>query len=292
MIVARTVEEIRAAVQQLRGNRPNSTVGFVPTMGYLHEGHASLMRKSVEKNEISVLSIFVNPIQFGPNEDLDRYPRNESGDLQLAGQCGIDIVFLPSVDVMYPQATKTKIRVAEVTEGLCGASRPGHFDGVTTVVAKLFNMVKPDRAYFGLKDAQQVAVIQQMVNDLNIDVEVVPCQIVRETDGLALSSRNVYLSDEERRQALVLSESLQMAHSLIREQAAITAGELMDIIIKNIQAMPLANIDYVEIVQYPSMERFAASVQLPEQKSDILIALAVRFGNTRLIDNLYLPYQS
>ncbi|WP_028593564.1 pantoate--beta-alanine ligase [Paenibacillus assamensis] len=292
MIVARTVEEIRAAVQQLRGNRPNSTVGFVPTMGYLHEGHASLMRKSVEQNDISVLSIFVNPIQFGPNEDLDRYPRNESGDLQLAGQCGIDIVFLPSVEVMYPQATKTKIRVAEVTEGLCGASRPGHFDGVTTVVAKLFNMVKPDRAYFGLKDAQQVAVIQQMVNDLNIDVDVVPCPIVREADGLALSSRNVYLSDEERRQALVLSESLQMAHSLFREQAAISAGELMDIIVKHIHAMPLANMDYVEIVQYPSMERFAGSAKLPEQKSDILIALAVRFGKTRLIDNLYLPYQS
>ncbi|MCR8842928.1 pantoate--beta-alanine ligase [Paenibacillus sp. SC116] len=292
MIVARTVEEIRAAVQQLRRNRPNSTVGFVPTMGYLHEGHASLMRKSVEQNEISVLSIFVNPIQFGPNEDLERYPRNESGDLQLAGQCGIDIVFLPSVDVMYPQATKTKIRVAEVTEGLCGASRPGHFDGVTTVVAKLFNMVKPDRAYFGLKDAQQVAVIQQMVNDLNIDVQIVPCPIVREADGLALSSRNVYLSDEERRQALVLSESLQMAHSLIREQSTITAAELNDVIVKYIQAMPIANIDYVEIVQYPSMERFAASVQLAKHNSDILIALAVRFGNTRLIDNLYLPYQS
>ncbi|TVX92922.1 pantoate--beta-alanine ligase [Paenibacillus agilis] len=291
MIVARTVEEIRAAVQQLRTNRPNSTVGFVPTMGYLHEGHASLMRKSAEQNEISVLSIFVNPIQFGPNEDLERYPRNESGDLQLAGQCGIDIVFLPSVEVMYPQATKTKIRVAEVTEGLCGASRPGHFDGVTTVVAKLFNMVKPDRAYFGLKDAQQVAVIQQMVNDLNMDVQIIPCPIVRETDGLALSSRNVYLSDEERRQALVLSESLQMAHSLIREQSTITAAELNDVIVKHIQAMPIADIDYVEIVQYPSMERFAASVKLGEQKSDILIALAVRFGNTRLIDNLYLPYQ-
>lgn len=286
MLIARTVEEARAAVRELKekqGDREVS-VGFVPTMGYLHEGHASLLRKSRMENGISVLSIFVNPLQFGPNEDFSRYPRDEERDLQLARDNGVDLVFLPGAEAMYPKPVKTKVSVAEVTDLLCGASRPGHFDGVSTVVTKLFNIIQPDRAYFGMKDAQQLAVIELMTEDLNIPVTVVPCPIVREADGLALSSRNVYLSVEERRQALVLSQSLQLAEGWLKESGGDYNG-VKRLIEQHIRTSPLADIDYVELMEYPSIRPVYSMSSEQLKGARILIALAVRFGRTRLIDN-------
>ncbi|WGU95514.1 pantoate--beta-alanine ligase [Paenibacillus dendritiformis] len=289
MITVRTIAELRTAVRRLRQEAEQQSgraeVGFVPTMGYLHEGHASLMRQAKEQCSVTVLSIFVNPIQFGPNEDLAQYPRDEERDLKLAASLGIDIVFLPAPEEMYPQPTKTTIHVREVTEPLCGASRPGHFDGVTTVVAKLFHIVKPDRAYFGMKDAQQVAVIQQMVDDLNFDVTIVACPIVREADGLALSSRNVYLSGEEREQALGLSRSLRMAEEWLREEPELTAEEVKSRIRQVICQAPLADIDYVDILTFPALQALPPDEAVGHAGSDVLIALAVRFGRTRLIDN-------
>ncbi|WP_376717954.1 pantoate--beta-alanine ligase [Paenibacillus forsythiae] len=261
-------------------------VGLVPTMGYLHEGHASLLRRAGEMCGTVVMSIFVNPIQFGPNEDYEAYPRDEQRDLELAEREGADIVFIPSVDVMYPRPTRTKIAVSSLTTRLCGASRPGHFDGVTTVVAKLFNLVQPEYAFFGLKDAQQVAVLRQMVEDLNMNVEIIPCPIVRERDGLALSSRNVYLSAEERRQALVLSRSLQEARKAVEEGRAETAGEVRELLTSVISGSPLADIDYAEILTFPGLEPLEGGLPLTGAEGEIIMALAVRFGRTRLIDNI------
>ncbi|MDT3426781.1 pantoate--beta-alanine ligase [Paenibacillus forsythiae] len=285
MRVVRTVEQLREAVGFMRrtGQGP---VGLVPTMGYLHEGHASLLRRAGEMCGTVVMSIFVNPIQFGPNEDYEAYPRDEQRDLELAEREGADIVFIPSVDVMYPRPTRTKIAVSSLTTRLCGASRPGHFDGVTTVVAKLFNLVQPEYAFFGLKDAQQVAVLRQMVEDLNMNVEIIPCPIVRERDGLALSSRNVYLSAEERRQALVLSRSLQEARKAVEEGRAETAGEVRELLTSVISGSPLADIDYAEILTFPGLEPLEGGLPLTGAEGEIIMALAVRFGRTRLIDNI------
>ncbi|GGG05073.1 pantoate--beta-alanine ligase [Paenibacillus aceti] len=266
-------------------------VGLVPTMGYLHEGHASLLRKSRAENDLVVLSIFVNPIQFGPNEDLDRYPRDAERDLALAEREGVDAVLMPSVEEMYPQPIRTKVAVAELTSLLCGASRPGHFDGVTTVVSKLFHIVSPQRAYFGQKDAQQVAVVARMVKDLNFDVEIVPCPIVRESDGLALSSRNVYLSTEQRAAALVLSRSLKQLEAEVSSGKSITTGEAKGQLFHHIGSEPLAEIDYVEMVAFPSMEPLQEANSLNselEAHGGILAAVAVKFGATRLIDNVLL----
>ncbi|OXM88275.1 pantoate--beta-alanine ligase [Paenibacillus rigui] len=285
--VIRHIQQLRAAIRQARAKDSTLRVGFVPTMGYLHEGHASLLRAARQQCDLVVLSIFVNPLQFGPNEDLSRYPRDEQRDLALAEAEKADIVFLPSVEEMYPTPTQTVVSVSGVTERLCGESRPGHFDGVATVVSKLFHMVQPDAAYFGQKDAQQVAVIQQMVQDLNIPVQIVPCPIVREADGLALSSRNVYLEPEQRRQALVLSSSLKLAESLVAEsKGAIDVSELHKAIIEHIRQSPLAEIDYVEIVAYPTLQPVARL----RDASSVLIALAVKFGKTRLIDNTLISF--
>lgn len=286
--VIRTIAELRQAVKAFRrGASEDAKVGFVPTMGYLHDGHASLMRRSVQDNGFTVLSIFVNPLQFGPNEDLARYPRDEARDVALATKEGVDVVFLPAVEEMYPEyPLLTTIGVANVTDRLCGASRPGHFDGVATVVAKLFNLVQPDRAYFGQKDAQQVAVVERMARDLSIPVEIVPCPIVREADGLALSSRNVYLSHEERTEALALSRALGMAEGWIAEGA--TSGELIAKLSAGIRRSPSADIDYVEVVSYPNMEPLAEDAPLRGTAGKLLIAVAVRFGRTRLIDNMLL----
>ncbi|MBO9597786.1 MAG: pantoate--beta-alanine ligase [Cohnella sp.] len=283
--IVRTIAELRQRIKAYRRAAPaETTVGFVPTMGYLHEGHASLLRRSVAENGLTVLSIFVNPLQFGPNEDLARYPRDEQRDVALAMQNGVDMVFMPSVEEMYPDyPLLTNVSVSSVSERLCGASRPGHFDGVATVVSKLFNIVQPDRAYFGLKDAQQVAVIAQMVKDLSIPVEIVPCPIVREQDGLALSSRNVYLNAEEREQSLALSRSLAKAEQWI--DAGATAEGLANKIAEDVRQAPSADIDYVEIVTYPGMQPITGSSPLAEYEGSVLIALAVRFGRTRLIDN-------
>lgn len=282
MMIVHTIQEVRAYVREQR--LAGKTVGYVPTMGFLHQGHLSLIEAAKEQCDVAVMSIFVNPLQFGPNEDFDRYPRDLERDAALAAQAGIDLIFAPSVDEMYPAGngkSLTHVDVEQVTTGLCGASRPGHFQGVSTVVTKLFNIVLPDRAFFGMKDAQQVAVIQQMVYDLNLPVEIVPCPTVREADGLAMSSRNVFLTDEERAQALVLSRSLRAAQELVargeRDVAAIVAAVRAEI-----SGQPLAQIDYVELVQF----RGLAPIQKIEEPA--LLALAVRFGKTRLIDNTVL----
>ncbi|WP_134699007.1 pantoate--beta-alanine ligase [Ammoniphilus sp. YIM 78166] len=277
MKIVDSIESLRKWVAENKAN--HQTVGFVPTMGFLHEGHMSLVDAAKNRADVVVMSIFVNPLQFGPTEDLDRYPRNLERDQQMAEARGVDLLFVPTVEEMYPQAVKTVIHVSGVTERLCGASRPGHFDGVATVVCKLFNMVQPDFAFFGEKDAQQVAVIQQMVYDLNLPIEIVPCPIVREKDGLAMSSRNVYLNEEERKQALSLSQALREA-----EQAYLdgrTPQEVRQLMLEKIQAEPLAEIDYVELLSYPSLEPLESL-----ESSSFICALAVRFGKTRLIDNL------
>ncbi len=279
MELVRTIESVRAAVRAAK--RAGKRVGFVPTMGYLHEGHLTLMRQARSECDLVVVSIFVNPTQFGPNEDFSRYPRDLERDLSLCGTVPVDLVFHPEVAEMYPQPYLTTVSVSKLTSGLCGASRPGHFDGVASVVTKLLNIVAPDVAYFGQKDAQQVAVIRRMVIDLNMDVEIKPVPIVREADGLAMSSRNVYLSAEERQAALVLSRSLRMA----RER--VVAGErdmgaLQSAVLEMIQAEPLANIDYVQIVDYDTLE------PVSQLGGRALLALAVRFGKTRLIDNVVL----
>ncbi|MEK3881416.1 pantoate--beta-alanine ligase [Paenibacillus sp. PL2-23] len=287
MKICRTIAGLKQQLGELR--QEGKTIGFVPTMGFLHEGHASLMRQAKEQNEAAVLSIFVNPTQFGPNEDFDRYPRDEERDLELAEQNGMDLVFLPSVEEMYPRKPLTSVLVSGVTTRLCGASRPGHFDGVGLIVSKLFHIVQPDRAYFGMKDAQQVAVITQLVEDLNFNVDVVPCPTVREPDGLALSSRNVYLSAQQRSQAVVLSQSLQLAKEWI-PQPGMTAGELVERVKNHIRGASGAAIDYVELLRFPSLEELSADAAINELPYTVILALAVKFGNTRLIDNsLYEP---
>ncbi|WP_310550095.1 pantoate--beta-alanine ligase [Paenibacillus glufosinatiresistens] len=285
MKTVRTVDELR---QELRLRRAQGTgaVGLVPTMGYLHEGHASLLRQARKACGTVVMSIFVNPLQFGPNEDYETYPRDEARDLALAAREGADLVFIPSVQEMYPKENRSQIIVSRLTSKLCGASRPGHFDGVTTVVSKLFNLVQPDFAFFGMKDAQQVAVLKQMVFDLNMNVEIVPCPLIREEDGLALSSRNVYLSGEERRQALVLSRSLREARSAFEEGRLETAGELRSLLTEVISSSPLADIDYAEVLTFPELEPVEENAPLSGVEGEIIMALAVRFGRTRLIDNI------
>lgn len=287
MKIIRNITELRQELNQFRARSNwNGTVGLVPTMGFLHEGHASLISRARDVNGLVVLSIFVNPIQFGPGEDYETYPRNEEKDVALAESKGVDIVFIPTVEEMYPTPTKTTIRVSEVTQLLCGASRPGHFDGVTTVVSKLFHIVQPDQAYFGLKDAQQVAVLQQMVHDLNMNIDIVPCPIVREADGLALSSRNVYLSSEERKQALVLSRSLHDVMGALNDEMAVKASVVREKLVNLIGASPMAVIDYVEVLTFPELNRVNEDTLLTDITGQIIMAVAVKFGKTRLIDNM------
>ncbi|WP_456395657.1 pantoate--beta-alanine ligase [Desulfurobacterium sp.] len=273
----RTVKEMKGLAEAFK--RTGKTVGFVPTMGYLHEGHLSLVKKARRENDIVVMSIFVNPTQFGPNEDFEKYPRDEERDSKLAEKEGVDILFLPSVEELYSKPYRTYVEVEEITDALCGAKRPGHFRGVTTIVTKLFNIVKPDRAYFGKKDFQQYKVIEQMVKDLNMDVEIIGCPTVRENDGLAMSSRNVYLSPEERKSALSLYNSLKLAKKLIEngEKKASTIKKEMERFI--LSHSNVKKIDYIEIVDQDSFKE----VELVKKGN--LIALAVFVGNTRLIDN-------
>jgi pantoate--beta-alanine ligase len=283
MKVINRINELKQELRQLRSERNNGTVGFIPTMGYLHAGHFSLVTEAQQQTDIVVMSIFVNPLQFGPNEDFDKYPRDHERDLRMAREAGVDIVFLPETAEMYPKPIKTTVSVAGITEQLCGASRPGHFDGVATVVTKLFNVVQPDKAFFGTKDAQQVAVIAQMVQDLNMNVTIVPCPTLREPDGLAMSSRNVYLTEEQRKQAVVLSEALKQAERQIRE-GELTWQEIKKQAIEHISTAPLARIDYVELLAYPSLQPVESEVT--GSPHSIVLALAVKFGHTRLIDNL------
>jgi pantoate--beta-alanine ligase len=285
--IIRHIAELRQEIEAYRRARSlTATVGLVPTMGFLHEGHASLIRRAAAENDLTVLSIFVNPLQFGPGEDYDRYPRDEQRDLSVASASGASLVFIPNVEEMYPEPMRTTVSVSELTDKLCGASRPGHFDGVATVVSKLFHIVLPDRAYFGLKDAQQVAVIARMTRDLHMPVDIVPCQTVRETDGLAMSSRNVYLNPDERKQALILSQTLSLIPGWIED--GMTDAELAVRIRGRIRSQPLAEIEYVEIVTYPDLQPPGADRPLRDTQEPLLVALAVRFGKTRLIDNVLL----
>ncbi|PRX35805.1 pantothenate synthetase [Orenia metallireducens] len=279
MEIFKTISEIRKYVKQER--RAGKTIGFVPTMGYLHQGHLTLMKEAKKDNDIVIVSIFVNPTQFGPTEDYEQYPRNLEYDATLAKEVGVDIILAPEVEEVYLKGAVTTVRVDGLTDRLCGASRAGHFDGVCTIVSKLFNIVNPDKAYFGQKDAQQVLVIKKMVADLNFDLEIITVSIVREADGLAMSSRNKYLNQKEREAALVLYRSLQLAEQLVA--AGETDAKLIkEEIIKLINQEPLAKIDYVEIVNQDNLE------DINKIQGEILIALAVYIGETRLIDNLML----
>jgi pantoate--beta-alanine ligase len=277
MRVIERISDLKAVIRSQRSS--GKTIGFVPTMGYLHEGHMSLVKASREDNDFTIMSIFVNPAQFGPNEDFEKYPRDMERDTRMAEEAGVDIIFAPSKDEMYPDGYKTYIEVEDITEVLCGKTRPGHFKGVTTVVAKLFNIVEPDKAYFGQKDAQQVIVIKKMVRDLNMNLEVATCPIIRENDGLAMSSRNTYLSVGERRAAVILSKSLFEAQDLIKDGER-NAAKLVQYICERISTVSFAEIDYVEITDFENLEK----VEVID--GNILIALAVRFGKTRLIDNI------
>jgi pantoate--beta-alanine ligase len=260
--------------------RSGQTIGFVPTMGFLHEGHLSLMRRARQENDVVVVSIFVNPTQFGPNEDLNAYPRDFERDKKLMAKEKVDISYFPSVEQLYPQGYTTYVEVkGPMTQALCGRSRPRHFRGVTTIVTKLFHLVTPQRAYFGQKDAQQVAVIKQMTRDLDFDIEVVVCPTVREADGLALSSRNAYLSPQHRRDAVVLSKSLFEAREMItggeRRSAAVSRH-----ITERINEVPDAVIDYVAVVDARTL------ADAETIRGETLIAVAVKLGGTRLIDNI------
>lgn len=274
MKIATTVLETRNTVKNWR--KEGYTVGLVPTMGFLHEGHASLIKKCREQNDKVVVSVFVNPTQFGPNEDLEAYPRDLEKDKALCESLGADLILHPEPSEMY-QNPKTYMNIEGLSDNLCGKSRPIHFKGVCTVVSKLFNIVAPDRAYFGQKDAQQLAIIKKMVQDMNFDVEVVCCPIVREEDGLAKSSRNTYLSDEERKAALCLSKSVKKGMEIIKE--GISAKEVLDEMKKVINQEHLAKIDYVSMVDSLTME----DVETVDR--DVLVAMAVYIGKTRLIDN-------
>jgi pantoate--beta-alanine ligase len=276
MEILRTVDSVRQWVRAQREAR--RAVHFVPTMGYFHEGHLSLMRRAQHDNGAVIVSIFVNPLQFGAGEDYNRYPRDFERDRQMAQSVGVEAIFYPDVAEMYPAGYQTEVRVKELSKPLCGKSRPGHFEGVATVVLKLFNIVTPDRAYFGMKDYQQLRVIQQLVRDMNLPIEIVPCPIVREPDGLAMSSRNVYLTPEERTAATVLYRSLQWAQEQV-EWGERDASKLREGVFQRIAAEPLARIDYVEVVDAETLQ--------PVERIDhpTLIALAVFFGKARLIDN-------
>ena len=276
MKVVKTIQEAREIIAAWR--KEGLSVGLVPTMGYLHEGHQSLIAKSVSQNDRTVVSVFVNPIQFGPNEDLEAYPRDLNRDMQLVEATGGDLIFNPEPSEMYPPHFTSFIDTTETTELLCGAVRPIHFRGVCTVVGKLFNIVRPDRAYFGQKDAQQLATIRRFVRDLNFGIEIVPCPIVREADGLAKSSRNIYLSAAERQAALILSKSLKLGKEAI-ENGEKDAKKVIEIIKANLATEPLARIDYVEVVDFENIQR------VDTISGETLVAIAVYIGKTRLIDN-------
>ncbi|ORX24563.1 pantoate--beta-alanine ligase [Thermoanaerobacterium sp. PSU-2] len=277
MMVVEKIQDVREIIKSQK--KQNKKIGLVPTMGYLHDGHLSLIKKAKENSDFVCASIFVNPIQFGPNEDYDKYPRDVERDIKLLENQGCDLVFIPSVEEMYPDERLTTITVRKITDKLCGAYRPGHFDGVCTVVAKLFNIFTPDIAVFGQKDAQQVAVIKKMVEDLNIPVEIIASPIVRDEDGLALSSRNTYLTDEERRAALILNKSLKEAEKLLVSGER-SAEKILDAVRKTLEDEPQCKVQYVLCVDPDTLD------DLNTIGDKALIAIACYIGNTRLIDNL------
>ena len=279
MVVFQKNDEIKSFVTGMK--KMGRTLGFVPTMGYLHEGHLALVREAKKTCQAVIVSIFVNPTQFGPQDDFDRYPRDSERDLRMLEEEGVDAVFMPSVPEIYPQGYVTYVTLKGLTDCLCGRSRPGHFDGVATVVTKLFNIVRPDKAFFGQKDGQQVLVVRKMVDDLNMEPEIVTVPTVREPDGLAMSSRNSYLRTEERKAAPVLFRGLRAA------QAAFDNGErnperLCRIVMDMLAREPLASVDYVEIRSLPNLEPVKIITR------PVLLAEAVYFSKTRLIDNIIL----
>ncbi len=285
MYVVEKISDCKATLEALRhdGNM-KKRVGFVPTMGYLHAGHASLIEKARAQNEVVVVSIFVNPLQFGPHEDLDKYPRDLQSDLALCERLGVDIVFTPTVATMYGQepTVLTRVHVDRLGEHLCGASRPIHFDGVCTVCAKLFAIVSPNYAYFGKKDAQQWRILRQMVQDLSFDLEIVPCPIIREEDGLALSSRNAYLSPKERHTALILHDTLVSLEQKVLVHREFDASRLIAQAVEQIDRAPGVRLDYLSIVD----DRTLSPIDRIEPEKDVLIAIAAYVGTTRLIDNV------
>lgn len=275
MKIVGTVKEVREQVKEWK--KQGLSVGFVPTMGYLHEGHKSLMDAARKGNDKVVVSIFVNPMQFGPTEDLATYPRDLDHDAALCESAGVDLIFHPEAEEMYEKDFCSFVDMTGLTEELCGKTRPIHFRGVCTVVNKLFNIVTPDHAYFGQKDGQQLAVIKRMVRDLNMDIEIVGCPIVREEDGLAKSSRNTYLSHEERKAALILSKTVALGKELAKTEK--DANKVVEAMKKNIETEPLAKIDYVEAVDALSM------APVEKLEGTCMLAMAVYIGKTRLIDN-------
>lgn len=277
MIIATTIAQVRAQVAAWK--KEGLTVGLVPTMGYLHEGHASLVDEAVRQCDHVVASDFVNPTQFGPNEDLEAYPRDFDRDCALLEEHGCAMVFHPAVEEMYAPGAATYVEIlSDMPKQLCGKTRPIHFRGVCTVVSKLFNIVTPDKAFFGQKDAQQLAIIRQMVRDLSYGIEIVGCPIVREADGLAKSSRNTYLSEAERQAALVLSESVFLGQKMVAEGET-DANKIVAAMTEHIQAQPLAKIDYVSAVDGVTMD------PVDQIAGTVLVAMAVYIGKTRLIDN-------
>lgn len=276
MILLETKKETKDIVKEWISK--GMTIGFVPTMGYLHKGHRSLIEKARRENDKVIVSIFVNPIQFGPNEDYEKYPRDMEADIEMCIAANVDLIFAPSVSEMYKSSNLAYVDIEELGEVLCGAKRAGHFHGVCTVVSKLFNIINPHKAYFGEKDYQQLMIIKRMVYDLDFDVEIVSCPIIREEDGLAISSRNAYLSPEERKSALVVPQSLSRAREAIRCGEK-DADMVKNIIIKELLQEPLANIDYVELVDTDKLRPVA---QISES---VIVAIAVYIGKTRLIDN-------
>jgi len=277
--IIESAAELRARLHRPR--MAGARIGLVPTMGYLHQGHVSLFRQAVAQCDLVVASVFVNPLQFGPGEDFAVYPRRPEEDARIATAASVDVLFMPTTAGMYPQPPVVSLTLQGLHDHLCGRSRPGHFEGVATVVAKLFNLVRPHMAYFGQKDAQQLAVIRRMVLDLNFDIEVIGCPIVRDVDGLALSSRNVYLSGEERPQAAVLRRSLVLAEQLV-SQGETDVSELVRQVSGMIGGAALATIDYVDVVDPDTL------MPLTRLVGSGLLALAVFFGKTRLIDNTLL----
>lgn len=278
--VVHTIKEVREQVSEWR--KEGLSIGLVPTMGYLHEGHQSLIKKSVEENSRTVVSIFVNPMQFAPTEDLESYPRDLNADAKLCNETGVDLIFNPEPEEMYKNGFCSFVDMTGPTKELCGKSRPIHFRGVCTVVNKLFNIVTPDKAYFGQKDAQQLAVIKRMVADLNIPIEIVGCPIIREENGLAKSSRNTYLNEDERKAALILSKTIFMGQKLA-QNGLTDAKELISKMKRNIETEPLAKIDYVEAVDF-------GTISITDKiKENTLVAMAVYIGKTRLIDNFIVP---
>lgn len=276
MQIVSTIKEVKAVVKKWK--EEGHTIGFVPTMGFLHEGHGSLITAAREANEKVVVSIFVNPMQFGPNEDFDSYPHDLERDSKICENLGVDLIFHPTPEEMYPQDFFTYVDMSVLTEELCGLNREGHFRGVCTVVNKLFNITQPDRAYFGEKDAQQLAIIKQMVKDLCMNVEVIDCPTVREEDGLAKSSRNTYLSPEDRGAALIVSDTISLGESLVKEGET-NAEKLIAAMETHLKTEPKAKIEYVKVVDGETLQPISTI------RPGVLVAIAVHIGKTRLIDN-------